>query len=71
MGDQKRLFGKQITTVTQAVLTIELDDAPETDQIAAWQYLIDTGVVWQMQGIYGRTASLLIQEGICTAPTET
>jgi hypothetical protein len=58
MEDQKRLFGKQITTVTQAVLTIELDDAPETDQIAAWQYLIDTGVVWQMQGIYGRTASL-------------
>jgi hypothetical protein len=34
--------------------------------IEAWQYLIDTGLCWQLQGFYGRTARDLIAEGICT-----
>ena len=35
---------------------------------AAWQHLIDTGICWQLQGWFGRTAHRLIQEGICSAP---
>ena len=34
--------------------------------IEAWQYLIDTGLAWQLQGMFGRTAAHLISEGICT-----
>lgn len=69
MKAQQSLFGREITSVTDAILTIECDeDASETDQIAAWQYLIDTGIVWQLQGTYGRTAAYLIDEGICSAP---
>ena len=34
--------------------------------IEAWQSLIDTGLVWKLQGSYGRTAASLIQQGICT-----
>mgnify|MGYP003144388970 FL=1 len=36
------------------------------EETAAWQYLIDTGVVWQLQGWFGRTAKRLIDEGYCT-----
>ena len=38
--------------------------------IQAWQYLIDTGVVWTLQGFYGRNAQALIEQGICTHAQE-
>ena len=40
--------------------------ADDDEQIEAWQHLIDTGIVWQLQGWYGRTAKRLIDEGYCT-----
>jgi len=33
--------------------------------IKAWQYLIDTGLAFQLQGWFGRVAVSLINEGIC------
>jgi hypothetical protein len=41
-------------------------EADEETVIAAWQHLIDTGVVWQLQGSFGRTARDMIEAGICT-----
>ena len=37
------------------------------EEIDAWQYLIDTGVAWQLQGWFGRQADFLIKNKICTA----
>jgi len=37
----------------------------QEEVIAAWQHLIDTGLAWQLQGFFGRTARHLINEGIC------
>ncbi len=71
MKNQQSLFGRPIFSISDAICVIELGEGTEQDQIAAWQYLIDTGAVWQLQGIYGRTAVYLIDEGICTAPDET
>jgi len=34
----------------------------------AWQYLIDSGHAWALQGWYGRNAKALIEMGICTPP---
>lgn len=36
----------------------------EQQIIDAWQHLVDTGIVWQMQGWFGRTATHLIEEGV-------
>ena len=44
-----------------------LDNCEHTDDeiIEAFQYLIDTGVVWKLQGYYGRTAGRMIELGLC------
>lgn len=34
--------------------------------IAAWQYLHDTGIAYQLQGVFGRTAQALIEKGVIT-----
>jgi hypothetical protein len=44
---------------------IEADS--EEQVIEAWQTLVDTGLAWQLQGWFGRTAQHLINNGIITA----
>jgi hypothetical protein len=41
----------------------EIDDPDEV--IDGFQRLIDSGVVWNLQGSYGRTAARLIESGKC------
>ena len=35
------------------------------DIIEAFQFLIDCGDAWRLQGFYGRTAANLIEQGYC------
>lgn len=47
------------------------EEAQNEDQvIEAWQHLVDTGLAWQLQGWFGRTAMKLIEQGIIQ-PKET
>ena len=39
----------------------------EEQVIEAWQYLHDTGLAYQLQGWFGRTAQSLIESGVITA----
>ena len=36
----------------------------EDQQVEAWQTLVDTGLAWQLQGWFGRTAAALIEQGV-------
>ena len=44
----------------------ESGEMDEEDVVIFFQGLIDNGVVWQLQGSYGRTAKALIEAGLCT-----
>jgi len=35
----------------------------EEQVLEAWQYLVDTGMAWKLQGWFGRTAQQLINQG--------
>ena len=47
-----------------------IETESEEQVINAWQYLVDTGLVWQLQGSFGRTANSLIEQGIITKKEE-
>ena len=40
-------------------------EEPENDAqvLEAWQYLVDTGLAWSLQGWFGRTAQSMIDRG--------
>ena len=40
----------------------------QRELIQAWQYLVDTGLAYELQGWFGRTATQLIEEGIINPP---
>lgn len=48
------------------MIAFELGELSEDDTVEMFQELIDAGIVWQLQGFYGRTAASLIEEGLCT-----
>jgi len=39
-------------------------EADQDEQIEAWQYLHTSGLAYQLQGFFGRTAQALLQRGI-------
>jgi hypothetical protein len=41
-----------------------VESESEEQEIAAWQYLVDTGLAWTLQGWFGRTAQDMINQGI-------
>lgn len=54
-------------TPFSATMIAEGVDEPDNPDhyIAAWQYLIDTGFAWSLQGFFGRQATHLIDAGVC------
>lgn len=50
---------------TATMIAEGVEPADEETQIEAWQVLIDTGVVWRLQGAFGRQAAALIDAGVC------
>ena len=40
-----------------------MDETSEMSYIQAWQFLVDTGEVWKLQGWFGRAAFRMISDG--------
>jgi hypothetical protein len=51
----------------QDIIDFESGEISEERLIALFQYLVDTGDAWKLQGFYGRTAEALIEEGLINA----
>ena len=50
------------------VMAWEEGDCDLDEEIAGFQSMINTGIVWQLQGMYGRRAAQLINDGSCVLP---
>lgn len=57
-----------MTDLVGKIMEYEEGEMEEDDAIEFFQELIDSGLAWQLQGSYGRTAASLIEAGVCTAP---
>ncbi len=49
------------------IIAYETGMMDENEAIKFFQYLLDSGQAWTLQGHYGRTAEMLIEAGICTS----
>lgn len=47
------------------IIAYENGELNEEETIELFQSLIDSGMAWQLQGHYGRTAAALIEAGVC------
>jgi len=51
--------------LTEQLIAYECGNLTESQTIKLFQHLIDSGVVYFLQGHYGRTAEAFIEAGFC------
>ena len=49
---------------TAVVIAEGMQDADDEETLDAYQYLVDTGIIWKLQGSFGRVAQHLIDAGL-------
>ena len=51
--------------MVESIVKFENGDMSESEVVDFFQEIINSGLVWQLQGFYGRIAEDLIEEGLC------
>jgi hypothetical protein len=54
--------------LTERIIAYETGDISHEGFIELFQYLVDTGLAWKLQGSYGRLAEVLIADNVIKAP---
>jgi hypothetical protein len=57
--------------IVMDIMAYESGEMNEQEILDFFQYLVDTKLVWQLQGHYGRTATALIETGAISDNTNT
>lgn len=57
-------MAEQLSSFDAVMIAEGVEDASIDRQLEAWQQLVDTGLVWRLQGWFGRTAQQLIDQGL-------
>lgn len=60
-----------VTSISKAIDIAEglIQAESEDEFLGAWQLLVDIGMVWSLQGWFGRTAQALIENGYINPPS--
>jgi hypothetical protein len=58
----------QVTPLAADIMSFEEGTLSEEDTIALFQELVNNGMAWTLQGVYGRAAQQLLDAGIITHP---
>ena len=59
-----------VKSIIHAILLLEGEEEGTTEErIEAMQYLIDTGLVYSLQGSYQRLAQAMVEDGVCQEAT--
>lgn len=61
--------GRKMHDQLSQMIAWEQGDLSQDETVALFQELIDSGLVWRLQGCYGRQASALVDGGLCHLPS--
>jgi hypothetical protein len=53
-------------SITDDIIAYENGELDQDETVAFFQRLVDTGLAWQLQGHYGRTAVAMYKAGLLT-----
>lgn len=56
--------------LTTRIIEFETGESTQEEILELFQYLVDTGLAWSLQGSYGRTAQALIEAGHIKQPAK-
>lgn len=60
----------RLTAYRAVALAEGTEEGTEEQVLEAWQYLVDTGLVWSLQGAFGRQAHALMKAGLIEPPSD-